>query len=115
MPEQGPERNRYESPRDEALYYMAVFAWANRSGGSIDSPIGWFARISNEPEDLHEIQGAFGMELASMGVEAREVIGHFVLREIGPIVDVEQFATERGAIVSFAALETVYREWSQMQ
>jgi hypothetical protein len=106
--------SRYASPRDEALHFMAAEGWANESGGNIDAPSGWFAFVSNSPEELAELADAFEEDLAVLGVTPEQVLGHFLLHEAADDrFTVEEFPTERHAHAAYMILQQVFDDWSE--
>lgn len=102
---------RYERPRDEALHLMAIEGWANEQSGHLDSPSGWFARISNPPEEVECIDDAFGDDLPD-GVTTAEILGHFLLTERrDERFQVETYPSERQVTAAYRILEQVFEDW----
>ncbi len=101
---------KFSSDRDELLYVMTLEGWANESSGHVESPTGFFARISNEPRDIESIRDAFPEE--SGRVSDKEIVGHFlcVENEQG-FWYVESFESEAELIRAYRTLDDIYSEW----
>lgn len=98
--------------RDFILRVMAQQGWANQSDGSVAAPMGWFARISNEPVHLESIYDAFWYETELLGPENRsKMLGHFVIQETDRKVKIKQYATEREAINKYSKLQHKFCKW----
>ncbi|WOI85952.1 hypothetical protein [Rhodococcus qingshengii] len=85
---------RYRTPRDEVLHSMADNGWANESAGDVASSHGWFARISNEPADIHELSQVFDVDIYRTGIDPQALVGHYLLVETSEQVTVIPYATE---------------------
>jgi hypothetical protein len=101
---------KFNSDRDELLYVMTLEGWANESSGNVESPTGYFARISNGPRDIAEIRDAFPEE--TRPVSDSEITGHFLLQEndLG-FVSVSEYDSEAELIRVFRMLEETYADW----
>lgn len=112
--EPSPEtrKGKYNSVRDELLHLMTSEAWGTDSDGSTDSPYGWFALCSNQPEELHEIRQAFEDVHPAFGGDLSSIVGSFVLVEDEQgFVTVRQVETEEEARAAFQALREAYAGW----
>lgn len=109
-PEQAP---RFASPRDEALFLLAHEGWANRSDGALDSPVGWFAAVSNSAVELPEILEIFEDDLRAVGLtDPLELLGHFLLTESSEgAVAVYSFWTEEQVLDVYGQMARRYAEW----
>jgi hypothetical protein len=105
-PEQQPQR---KSPRDELFYRMAAEGWANESGGYVDSPMGRYARIGIEGNEIAEIRDAFQQEAEY--VPDAELAGHFILVEDGNGYAVYMYADEWSARRYYGVLQKAYSAW----
>jgi len=104
----------HDSPRDQLLHAMARQDWANESNGNVEAPTGWFCRISNSPEELPEVFGAFPEQITEFAkFDLRELVGHFLLVENdqGQIF-VTEYDSEDEVKAEFDYLSDVYTMWS---
>lgn len=103
---------RYESARDEALHLIATEGWANQSGGDVAAPTGHFAAITNTPEHLTELRGAFEAMFNQLGLDPSSVLGHFiVVEDQNHAVHVVEYAVISRMLTAFEDLRHVYQAW----
>lgn len=103
---------KFSSARDEMLWTMTFEGWANESGGTVESPVGYFARVSNSAEEIREIQDAFSDSLPEDFTDWNSIIGHFLLREdSNGFVYVDKYPTEAALIERYRQLESNFAEW----
>lgn len=102
--------SKFDSDRDELLYVMSLEGWANESSGHVESPMGFFARISNYPRDIEGIRDAFPEETRPVSDE--EMTGHFLCREndLG-FWYVFTYDSEAELISEYRRLERAYSDW----
>lgn len=109
-----PLSQYFSRPRDAALHMMWEEMWSNESSGSLDSPSGRFARISNYPEDLPGIDDAFREDFAVLNVSPLAVLGHFVLRQSSvEEYGVDEYPSERHGRAAYAILLQVFEDWER--
>lgn len=66
--------------RDAFLYTAWKSGWANESSGDINSPLGRFALINNEPDDVPEMVDALWEEYVLTGLEDPTLlIGNYLI------------------------------------
>lgn len=111
-----PERyskGKFESYRDEKLHEFSLHGWANASSGDVQSPVGWFARISISIDELPEIVEAFEGHYSGEGFqELKPLLGHFLLGEdCEGSVSVTQFETEAELVRAYEELDAAYSAW----
>jgi hypothetical protein len=104
---------KFADPLDEVLYGISVDGWANASSGSVEAPTGFFARISNTPEELQEVTEAFDQEIERVGLrETARLVGHFLLREDDQgFVTVQSYETQAELIEEYEVLDELYGDW----
>ncbi len=91
---------------------LAHSGWANQSSGSIECPsTGAFARISNYPNELDELFGAFEEDLRMLRVAPRDLLGHFLLQDKGAQVMVTKYEDERQLESAYELLAAQYEAW----
>lgn len=109
----------HDSTRDQVLHAMSRDGWANESDGNVESPWGFFSRISNSTEELPEIVQAFSEIISefpaatlSGGFDTSELVGHFLLVENNQgQIFVTEFDSEQELQREFDGLTDVYSEW----
>lgn len=102
--------SKFDSARDELLYAMTLDGWANESSGNVECPTGYFARISNDPQDVPSIRDAFPNE--TKGMSNAVMVGHYLLRENDQgFVYVSEFSNSVELIRAYRVLESEYSEW----
>jgi hypothetical protein len=102
--------SKFDSPRDELLYAMTLDGWANESSGDVESPTGFFARISNADNEIAEIRDAFPEE--SAGISNASIVGHFLCLEnsqgLWSVIEYESaYLLER----TYQEIDRAYGEW----
>jgi hypothetical protein len=103
--------SKFDSARDELLYVMTLEGWANESSGESDAPMGFFARISNSPNEIAEIRDAFPRE--TVVLDDAEMIGHFLCQENSQgFWYVESFDSEYELKRAYRHLDRLYSEWA---
>lgn len=102
----------YDSPRDEALHSLWRAGRDVESDGELGSFTGPFARVTNLEADLAVLRQTFGEQWHELGVEPRQLLGHFVLGHgtEGQAL-VMELRNEQAAILAYAALKKVHEEW----
>lgn len=107
---------KYDSARDEILDRMAADGWANESDGDVESSAGWFARVCNTEDELAEIFGAFGEDIARLGLPLASLVGDFLIEhdERGA-VRVTRYDTHGECAHEYAVLASIYQEWVESQ
>lgn len=106
---------KFDSVRDEILSMMANESWANASSGDVESPSGWFARISNDVADIVSIIDAFAKEAFEIdpNFDMSELVGHFLIVENDQgFVFVTEYPNELAVINAYNNLELMYAEWN---
>lgn len=113
-PGDNPEvrKGRFNSDRDELLYLMAISGWADQSCGDTQASTGWFARISNPPGYMEEVERTFTDEARKLGYpDFEQVQGHFLLIEDGQgFIHVTAYETEPDLIADFRVRQEVYEQ-----
>lgn len=108
----GERQGKFASDRDQLLYYITLEGWGVASGGDVQSPSGWFGRISTTEAELPGVEQAFGEQISSSGVAPAELVGHFLLNEDSQgFVYVTEYGSERDLLASYGILEEVYEQW----
>lgn len=113
---------KFSSARDSILSYLTSVGWANDSDGSVEAPTGWFAKISNDPADVHVPNTEITSVLADWFEQNPEVVdspelrkeleGHFLVRENEQgFVYVEEFKWAANRDAAYNRLEREYSEW----
>ena len=104
---------KFDCNRDAVLYSMTLGAWSCRSSGDVEAPTGFFAEISNKPNELAEIVDAFEEDIEREGLtDTAELIGEFLLREDSQgFVGVDEYDTEAMLKAAYDELERQYSEW----
>ena len=82
---------KYSCARDSILHFLCTVEWGNDSSGSVEAPTGWFAKISNDPADVHvpntEITSVLSdwfdtnPEVVDSPEIRKELEGHYIVRE----------------------------------
>jgi len=112
--EQGIDQQppKYASPRDEALHIMCRDGWANASSGHVESPTGYFSRVSNSVDEMAEIMSAF----EEFDYDHINVVGNFfVVENAQGAVAVSEFETAEDLHAVYEALEQLYQRWVEAQ
>lgn len=105
---------KFNSARDELLYAMTLDGWANESDGNVEAPTGFFARISNDPQDVPSIRDAFPNE--TKGMANSTMVGHFLMKENSQgFVYVTTYPDSVSLIRDFRALEAEFSEWDSQE
>jgi hypothetical protein len=115
---------KFSSARDSILSYMAEGGWANESTGNVEAPTGWFAKISNDPADVHipntEITSLLSdwfeqnPEVTDSEDLRKELVGHFMVRENEQgFVTVIPYGTKSELDRDFEILSAEFNEWDE--
>lgn len=99
----------------EALFSAMVNdGWACESTGDIEAPTGYFAWMTNAPDELDEIREAFEDIIQVYGdVADEDLIGAFLVTgDDHGRVFVERFDSEMALRAEYARLEDIYAGWS---
>jgi hypothetical protein len=115
---------KFSSARDSILSYLTSVGWANDSSGSVEAPTGWFAKISNDPADVHmpntEITSILGdwfeenPEVVDSPELRKELEGHFMVRENEQgSVSVISYDKKWELDKDFEVLSAEYNEWDE--
>ena len=105
---------KYDSVRDEILDAMTKAGWSNASSGDVESPTGWFARITIDSADIASVRDTFEGEFSHLVISSHwnDVIGHFLVREDSQgFVTVTQYPTEAELISAYDELDNAYGDW----
>jgi len=106
-----------KTPLEAVLQAMVTGGWANESDGDVDSPQGHFARVTVEPAELSEVQGAFNDEMRMQGWnedDAHKLIGHFLVREDSQgNVFITSYDNPIELTRDFQQLQDAYAEWDE--
>lgn len=102
---------------EKVLQEMVTGGWANESGGSVDSPQGHYARITVEPAELGEVQGAFNDEMRMHGLnedDAHMLIGHWLVveNELGQVFIIA-YDNPISLTRDYLALDDAYALWDE--
>lgn len=102
---------------EAVLQAMVTGGWANESDGDVDSPQGAFARVTNEPAELGEVQGAFNDVMRMYGWnedDAKQLIGHFLVREDSQgFVDITSYDNPIQLTRDYQQLQDAYSLWAE--
>lgn len=105
---------KFDSVRDEILSAMANEGWANETDGNVESITGWFARISNDEDEIIAIIDGFAREAFAIdpNFDMTELLGYFLLEEneMG-FVYVTEFNSERELIDRYVELSELHSQW----
>lgn len=95
---------------------MVTGAWANESDGDVQSPIGYFARVTNAAADMDEVAHAFKDVMDAYECEVDTLIGHWLVREMdtGNVI-VTAYPDEVSLTVVFQQLQDDYAEWVESE
>lgn len=112
-PEPARHPGKFNSARDELLHAIAGEGWATKSSGDVRCETGWFARISNPPEEMPQVQTAFADEIRSSGLTDSDLLmGHFLVREHQDgFVTVTEHQNAAELAAEYAVFEEVYERW----
>ena len=104
---------KYDSVRDEIIDAMTKGGWGNASSGDVESPMGWFARVSNDATDIASIRDAFEDDFPqATDAQWHSTIGYFLVREDSQgFVTVAQYPTESALIRAYDELDNAYGDW----
>lgn len=103
--------SKFDSPRDEVLHLLTVEGWANESDGDVQSPTGWFARISNSSAELNEIRDAFKSEVWR-SFDWASILGHWMVVEGSDgVVHVGEYLNEAAVMFAFQELQFKFGEY----
>ena len=101
----------HDSTRDQILDAMAIDGWANASDGNVESPTGYFSRISNDVADIVSIIDAFG-GIGDVDFDISELIGHFmVAKDSQGLLYVWQYPSESALVAEYDTLVSEYSTW----
>lgn len=105
---------KFRDAVDEMLYTLSLHGWANESG-DVESPTGFFARISITRQELPEVVEAFQDEIAAQGfTDTAALIGHFLLFEDSQgFVEVDEYDDEPSLRIAYEGLEALYSQWAE--
>ena len=112
LPDQEPG-GKFARGRDQALWMMGD-SWARESSGRYGSPTGFFMFFTYREADIAALVEEFADDFAEIGFAApHELIGHFVLKDMGPDerVEVTEYDTDEEALQSWAALQAQFADW----
>lgn len=111
-PAEPTERGKFLTTRDQMLYIMTEHGWCNERTGSVNSPTGLFARLSNEPDDSTSLADAFGEEFDALGMTPADIAGHFLLveSELG-FVDVTEYPSAVELLRDYHTLKDQFKYW----
>lgn len=105
---------KFDCVRDEVLHLMSLEGWANESDGNVESITGFFARISNDENEIIEIIDGFAKEAFEIdpNFDMSELLGFFLLEEneMG-FVYVTEFNTQRELIERYTELSELHHSW----
>ena len=111
--------SKFSSKRDEVLSGLCLEGWANRSDGDSSGYGVWFARISNDVQDVAvnnpefvSLFESFDFGFALDAELSASLVGHFVVTEsiIGTVTVVE-FASQFSATVAYEEYSSDYALW----
>jgi len=111
-------KGKYNSERDKILDWMTTADWANESCGSVEVPVGHFARMTNEESDRAGIMDAFGEDMAGCESPVRfeDLLGHFIVRENDQgFVTVEEFDTLQDLLARWNKLYREFDTWNSAE
>jgi hypothetical protein len=112
---------------EAVLQAMVTGGWANESDGNVYAPMGHFARVSNEENEIASIIDAFGdvMETYGMGyvnhiqgehelTDVNVLIGHFLVGEdsYGNVL-VTRYDNPIQLTRDFQQLQDDFAEWNK--
>lgn len=109
-------KGKFRSARDEVLYQISLEGWANESNGDVESPTGYFSRITITPEELREVTEAFSDTIEELGFKLTgSLVGFFLLTEDGQgFVEVDEFPDETALTQAYREREAEYLEWADV-
>lgn len=106
---------RYECPKqghrqlESALSYMCANGWANESSGDLQSPMGYFSRVTNEPAEIEEIAQ---MITQPQVMDFDELIGHFMVQRYrGGEVIATRYSRQRDLLAAYRLLQREFKQW----
>ena len=112
---------KYMVDSHNILHFLCTSDWATDSGGNVESPTGYFWRISNTPEDVRmentEITSLIEDQMSAYdiedGPEFREsLVGHYLLVEdSNGFVNVSEYLTEMALRRDFEKLQAEFEAW----
>lgn len=116
-----------DSTRDQILQAMVSDGWANESDGAVESPSGYYAKISNTREEMNEIMGLESVRavLAQQGFwvsgafpvpvtdyRVSELIGHFlIVTDSNGNTTVETFDRSNDLLDAYRELDDAFNAW----
>lgn len=103
-------KGKFDSSRDELLYLMAISGWFEESSGDTQASTGWFARMSNLPEEMPSVSEAFSDEARELDYPSfDELQGHFLIVEDGEgFVHVTTYESQHELVADFRVRQEVY-------
>jgi hypothetical protein len=115
---------KFSSARDSILHFLSGAEWCNASSGSVEAPTGWFAKISNDPADVHipntEITSVLedwfeaNPEVTDSPELRKELEGHFMVRENEQgSVSVISYDAKWELDRDFEILSAEFNEWDE--
>lgn len=106
--------SKFDNSRDALLHVMSLEGWANESGGNVECATGYYARISNDRQDIESIRDAFPSE--SSDVSDADMVGHFLYQENSQgFVFVSEYPDSVSLIRDFRILEREFSEWDNQE
>ena len=104
----------HDSTRDQILDQMSLEGWANESDGNVESPTGYFSRISNDVADIVSIIDAFGEFAFSIdeNFDFSLLVGHFIIvTNSSGFLYVFEFGNEADTKREYDTLVSEYSTW----
>ncbi len=111
---------KYDSARDDLLHWLCTACdWANESFGNVDEFGAYVWKISNDPADVHSLNGEINSvmedwfkdnpEVTDSPELRAELVGHFIVTTVSSgLVFVETFETQRERDEAFTEREQAW-------
>jgi hypothetical protein len=117
---------KFSSARDSMLHFLSGVEWCNASGGSVEAPTGWFAKISFLPAEIHipntEITSVLedwfeaNPEVIDSPELRKELEGYFIVRENEQgFVTVTEVSSSYVLDAEYQKLETAFDVWDSQE